>query len=47
MQHRFLNFKYTSLVVAVLFFMVACKDEKYSLPVPKNALQNDAIKRSL
>jgi uncharacterized protein DUF4466 len=46
-MRRYLNFNYTSILLAVVFLMFACKDEKYSLPTPKNALQNDAIKRSL
>jgi hypothetical protein len=46
MARRFLNFNHAALLLAVIFLIFSCKDEKYSLPIPKNILQNDAIKRS-
>lgn len=47
MDRRYLYFNYTSLLMALLFFTIACKKEKYSLPTAKNVLQNDVIKRTL
>ncbi|SFE44268.1 protein of unknown function [Chitinophaga sp. CF118] len=31
----------------LLLFVIGCKDDKYTVPVPKDALQNDCIKRTL
>jgi Domain of unknown function (DUF4466) len=48
MQHRIKYFNYTSLLAAVLLlFVTACKKQTYSLPVPSDKLQNEAIKRTL
>ncbi len=33
--------------MALLLLMASCKEEPYAVPVPKDALQNDCIKRSL
>jgi Domain of unknown function (DUF4466) len=46
MQFRTSIHKQISLAAAVLFLLVACKKEPYSLPTTENVLQNDAIKRS-
>jgi hypothetical protein len=46
MQSRSKYFNGTSLLVALLLFMVGCKKEEYALPVAKDVLQNDAIKRT-
>jgi hypothetical protein len=40
-------YTYKPLLVALLFFVVGCKKQEYTLPVPKDVLQNDAIKRTL
>jgi hypothetical protein len=47
MQSRSKYLNNTSLLVALLLFMVGCKKEEYALPVAKDVLQNDAIKRTL
>jgi hypothetical protein len=41
-------FQYTTLLFALIWLMTACsKDEPYTVPEAKDALQNDCIKRSL
>lgn len=41
-------FRYTSLLLSLVLLMTACsKDEPYTVPEAKDALQNDCIKRSL
>src|ERR1044072_127011 len=40
-------FQYTSWCLALFLLMAACKEEPYEVPAPKDALQNDCIKRSL
>jgi hypothetical protein len=40
-------FNYTLVVLGLLLFITACKKESYNLPKPKDALQNDLIKRTL
>jgi hypothetical protein len=45
-KYFFLN-NYARLLMLSLLFQFACKKEKYSLPTPKDILQNDVIKRSL
>ena len=47
MQRKLFSIKYTSLIAAVVLFMVGCKKEEYALPTPKDVLQNDVIKRTL
>jgi len=48
MKRIYLFFSYTSVMVSLLLVMNACKKDKaYALPVPKDALQNDAIKRTI
>src|SRR5205085_6752337 len=44
---RRFNFNYITLFLASLLLITSCKKESYSLPQPKDALQNDLIKRSL
>lgn len=36
-----------SLLLVLLLFMGACRQQEYATPVPKSILQNDCIKRSL
>jgi hypothetical protein len=40
-------FQYTSWLLSLFLLIAACKDEPYAVPVPKDALQNDCIKRTL
>lgn len=40
-------FLYTSWLLSLFLLMMACKDEPYTVPLPKDAMQNDCIKRSL
>ncbi|MCF6405097.1 DUF4466 family protein [Chitinophaga filiformis] len=40
-------FRYTLWLFSLCLSMVACKDDKYAIPEPKNELQNDCIKRTL
>ena len=48
MQLRFSFIKSISLIVVACSTLIAgCKKDPYSLPTPKDVLQNDAIKRSL
>ena len=47
MQLKSININYSAAVMAVLLFLVGCKKEEYALPVAKDVLQNDAIKRTL
>jgi hypothetical protein len=47
MQRRYLYINYTSLLVALLLFIVGCKKNEYALPTAKDVLQNDVIKRTL
>ena len=35
------------LAFGIAFLAAACKKDPYALPVPKDVLQNDVIKRSL
>jgi len=46
MRHKFIYTNSTSLLVALLLFMVGCKKQDYALPTPKDVLQNDVIKRT-
>lgn len=41
------TFQYTCVLLSFLLVMAGCKDEDYAIPEPKDALQNDVIKRSL
>ncbi|SEW34915.1 protein of unknown function [Chitinophaga sp. YR573] len=36
-----------NIVIILLLLVTACKDKDYTVPVPKDALQNDCIKRTL
>ena len=45
-MRRHININYTSLLLALLFFMVECKKQEYALPKPNLVLQNDVIKRT-
>ena len=45
MQHRF---KYIlTCTITVTLFLAGCKKQEYALPIAKDVLQNDAIKRTL
>lgn len=44
MRHSYLQ--HISLYALALLLVTGCKDEPYSIPVPKQTLQNDCIKRS-
>jgi hypothetical protein len=46
MQLQSIYYRYTFLLAAVLVIMAGCKKKDYELPVPKDALQNDCIKRT-
>jgi hypothetical protein len=46
MQHKSKYLKYTSLLLALLPIVVGCKKKDYEVPVPKDVLQNDCIKRT-
>jgi hypothetical protein len=46
MQRRKI-YHYAFLPAALLLFVVACKKQEYALPMPKDVLQNDCIKRTL
>jgi len=41
-----LKYSYSILLLSGILLMAACKDDAYEVPVPKDALQNDCIKRS-
>src|SRR5690348_1615894 len=48
MKRIYFYFGYASVLAVMLAFMTGCKKDKaYALPVAKNELQNDAIKRSI
>ena len=47
MQRRLKNKNFSFLLIGLVLLVAACKKEEYELPIPKNVLQNDAIKRSL
>lgn len=48
MKRIYPYFSYTSVLVLLLLLMNGCKkEEAYALPVPKDVLQNDAIKRTI
>ena len=48
MKRIYFYFGYASLLAILLAIMTGCKKEKaYALPVPKNELQNDVIKRTM
>lgn len=48
MKRKSIYFNYTSFLVALLLFAVGCtKDKDYTVPTPKDVLQNDVIKRTL
>jgi hypothetical protein len=48
MKHIYSYFSYASVLVFMILVMNGCKKDKvYALPVPKDVLQNDCIKRSL
>lgn len=44
-MNRFIQ--YTTAIAAVAVMFASCADKDYEVPVPKNELQNDAIKRNL
>jgi hypothetical protein len=46
MQHQSINYRYTCMLIATLLVMAGCKKKDYEVPVPKDALQNDCIKRT-
>ena len=48
MKHKYLFSSLTTTLLSLLLLLTGCeKDEAYALPVAKNALQNDCIKRTL
>jgi hypothetical protein len=47
MQIRSTYFTKSFLLLGLLAIMIGCKKKEYALPTPKNALQNDVIKRTL
>lgn len=48
MKRSYLLIKYISLPALLLFLLVGCeKKDAYTTPVPKDVLQNDALKRKL
>jgi hypothetical protein len=46
MQVQSINHRYTCLLMAALLAMAGCKKNDYEVPVPKEVLQNDCIKRT-
>lgn len=46
MQHQSKYLKYTSVLLALVAIAVGCKKKDYEVPVPKDVLQNDCIKRT-
>lgn len=46
MQFQSTYLRYTFLPIAMLLVMVSCKKKDYALPVAKDVLQNDCIKRT-
>lgn len=47
MKHRYKFLSYSAFLVGVLLFAGGCKDEEYAVPIAKDVLQNDVIKRTL
>jgi hypothetical protein len=47
MQNRSIYTKYASILLAIVLVMAGCSKKEYALPTAKDALQNDAIKRTL
>lgn len=48
MKHKYLFSSLTTTLLSLLLLLTGCeKDEDYALPVAKDALQNDCIKRTL
>lgn len=48
MKHQSKYLKYSYLLLVAFFLATGCReDEEYAVPVPKDVLQNDALKRTL
>src|SRR5688572_30393878 len=46
MQLQSIDPKHKYLLIAIILVMIGCKKKDYELPIPKDALQNDCIKRT-
>jgi hypothetical protein len=47
MRRKYIDINYISLLIVLLLLVAGCKKEEYALPIPKDVLQNDCIKRTL